>query len=116
MSIIRRLKALFRGGSGEGSEAGMCGPVADAPMAGMADMISCEDALRLVHDYLDGELEGVPENQVRQHFDMCERCYPHLKLESVYRDAMHRVGSGSGAPAGLKARVSALLAEADAEG
>ena len=116
MSIIKRLKALFRSGAGEASEAGMSGGMAEAPMAGMADMISCEDALRLVHDYLDGELEDVPENQVRQHFDMCERCYPHLKLESVYRDAMHRVGSGGGAPAGLKDRVSALLAEADAEG
>lgn len=79
-------------------------------------MISCKEALRLVHEYLDGELEGVPESQVARHFEMCERCYPHLKLETVYRDAMRRAGRGARVPAGLKDRVSALLAEVDAEG
>lgn len=116
MSMIERLKAFFRGGAGDGTGSGAGDGMAESPKAGMADMITCEEALRLVHDYLDGELEGVPASQVRQHFDMCERCYPHLKLESVYRDAMRRVASGGGAPAGLKDRVSALLAEADAEG
>lgn len=116
MSILERLKALLQGGAGDGAASKSNDAMAEAPMSGQADMISCEEALRLVHDYLDGELEHVSANQVRQHFDMCERCYPHLKLESVYRDAMTRVASGATAPAGLKDRVSALLAEADAGG
>ncbi len=31
------------------------------PCATDVGEISCHDALRLVHEYLDGELEGVPE-------------------------------------------------------
>jgi anti-sigma factor (TIGR02949 family) len=53
-------------------------------------MISCEEALQLVHDYLDGELERSSETSVKQHFDACERCYPHLNLESLFRDAVCR--------------------------
>jgi anti-sigma factor (TIGR02949 family) len=79
-------------------------------------MISCEDALRLVHDYLDGELEPSSETRVKQHFDACERCYPHLNLESLFREAVRRASSGESAPPALKARVLELLVEAEAEG
>ena len=79
-------------------------------------MISCEEALRLVHDYLDGELERSSETSVKQHFDACERCYPHLNLESLFRDAVRRASSGESAPPALKARILGLLAETEAEG
>jgi len=77
-------------------------------------MLSCEEALRLVHEYLDGELEPVPEKKVKQHFDMCERCYPHLHLESTFREAVRRAAAGEKAPPELKARLVQLLAEAEA--
>jgi anti-sigma factor (TIGR02949 family) len=121
MSIFDRLKAFFGGADSNGMAAtgasdgsmqngGMDGGVPPDPI----DMISCEEALRLVHEFLDGELESVSEGQVRSHFDRCQKCYPHLHLETVYRDAVRRAVAGERAPAELKARVSALLAEADA--
>ena len=79
-------------------------------------MISCHDALTLVHEYLDGELEAVPENQVKRHFDMCERCYPHLHLETTFRDAVRRAAAGEKAPPELKTKLIKLLAEAEAGG
>jgi anti-sigma factor (TIGR02949 family) len=94
MSIIDRIKSLFGGD----------------------DMISCEEALRLVHDFTDGELEGVWEARVRAHFEVCRRCYPHLQLETSFRDALRRATSAEVAPTDLKAKVAALLAEAEAEG
>lgn len=98
MSIIDKIRMLFGGG-------------------GMApDMIPCEEALRLVHDFLDGELEGVPRDQVKAHFDVCQRCYPHLQLESAFREAVHRAGSTESAPSELKAKVAALIAEAAGAG
>ena len=103
MSLFDKLKRLFRGASENG----------DAPVG--EQMISCHDALRLVHEYLDGELGGVPESEVRAHFDMCERCYPHLHLESTFRDAVRRAAGAETAPPELKARLARLLAEADSE-
>ena len=99
MSFIDRLKALF-GGTSENGE-------------GAQEMISCHDALRMVHEYLDGELENVPEAQVKAHFDVCEQCYPHLHLESVFRDAVRRAGAGQKAPPELREKLVALLAEAE---
>lgn len=107
MSIVGWLKKLFGGGSRNGSMAGSS--------ARDIDMISCEDALRLVHDFLDGELEGVSESNVKRHFDMCERCYPHLHLESTYREAVRRAAAGEEASPELKEKVAALLAGARSE-
>ena len=98
MSIIDKIRMLFGGG-------------------GMpSDMIPCEEALQLVHDFLDGELEGVPHDQVKAHFDVCQRCYPHLQLESAFRGAVQRAGSTEAAPQELKAKVAALIAEAEGAG
>ena len=99
MGFFDRLAALFRGGNG------------DAPQGAEVEMISCHDALRLVHEYLDGELEDVPEAQVRAHFDVCQQCYPHLHLEAVCRDAIRRAAGAQVAPPELKQKIAELIAE-----
>ncbi len=104
MSLFDKLRRLFGGASQNGG----------TPPG--AEMISCHDALRLVHEYLDGELDGVPQADVKAHFDMCERCYPHLHLESIFRDAIRRAAGMEIAPPELKARLTQLLAEADSGG
>jgi anti-sigma factor (TIGR02949 family) len=117
MSFFDKLKALFGGGRSEGgppdpeSTSGGGDGMAGEGMAGAAGMISCEDALRLVHEFLDGELEDASATEVKQHFDMCQQCYPHLHLETAFREAVRRAFAGESAPPDLKAKVSALLAE-----
>jgi len=106
MSLIDALKRLLGVGQGVDSNGG----------SGASAMISCEDALRLVHEYLDGELEEVSEAEVQAHFDVCQRCYPHLQLERAYRGAIRRAGAGAGAPSGLREKVAALVSEAESEG
>ena len=103
MSLFDRLRGLFGGASENGSDYA-------------AEMVSCEDALRLVHEFLDGELDDVPRNAIKEHFDACQRCYPHLHLETVFRDAVRRAALGERASPELRARLVAMLAEADAEG
>lgn len=98
MSIFDSIRRLFGGSPG-----------------GDDEMIPCEEALRLVHEYLDGELEDVPRSQVKRHFEACGRCYPHLKFETSYREAVRRAAAGERAPAELRAKVSRLLAEARPE-
>lgn len=74
--------------------------------------ISCEEALRLVHDFLDGELDGVTPAEVKAHFDVCQRCYPHLRFERAFREAMRRACAREAAPAQLRDRLEKMLAEA----
>lgn len=104
MPIFDRLKGLFGGGSTDESQ------TVDS------EMTSCEEALRLVHEYLDGELDAVPQRRVKEHFDKCQKCYPHLHLESAFRDAVRRAAAGETAPPELKARLVELLAEAESQG
>ena len=79
-------------------------------------MISCEEALRLVHELVDGELEEVSEARVRAHFEVCRGCDPHLQLEASFRDALRRAASVVVAPTELRAKVIALVAEVEAQG
>lgn len=79
---------------------------------GNLEMISCQDALRFLYEFLDGEMEGAPADQVRDHFDVCQRCYPHLRLEASFRAALQRACGGPCAPPDLKARLVSALAEA----
>ena len=99
MSFIERLKRIFggNGASGEGT-----------PDSGM---ISCEEALSLVYEFLDGELEETPRQKVQEHFDVCQRCYPHLRLEESFRAALQRATHGEVAPPELKSRLLDLIAE-----
>ena len=101
MSFLDNLRSLFVGTPNE--HGGSAAPA-----------IPCEEALSVVHDFLDGELVGVSHEQVKAHFDACQRCYPHLRLEEHYRQAVRRAGSEQQAPAGLKVKLMELLAEADA--
>jgi len=78
---------------------------------GEVERISCEEALRLVHEFLDGELEDVTPAQVHEHFEACRGCYPHLRLEQAFREAMKRACASQTAPAELKERVARMLSE-----
>ena len=70
MSFLDKLKSLFTGAAHD---------VGASPSA----MIPCEEALSVVDDFLEGELPGVSHEQVKAHFDACQRGYPHLHLEEV---------------------------------
>ncbi|MBT3327835.1 MAG: hypothetical protein HN396_16545 [Gemmatimonadales bacterium] len=59
------------------------------------------------------ELGEVPHTRVQAHFDVCQGCYPHLRLEGAFRDAVQRGAAGQGAPPDLKGKLLEALAEAD---
>lgn len=100
MTLFDSIKRLFgarRNGEAEG----------EAVMEG----VTCHEALRLVHEFLDGELEGVTRAEVEAHFEMCKRCYPHLRLERRFRDAIQRACAGEAAPSELRSRVLAMVSK-----
>ena len=72
--------------------------------------LSCMEAMAKVQEYLDGELDGVSHGEMAHHFDVCQRCYPHLRLEERFREVLHRSQAGESCPEALKEQVLQLLA------
>jgi mycothiol system anti-sigma-R factor len=69
-----------------------------------------------VHEFLDGELEGFSPAEVRAHFEVCQGCYPYLRFEQAFREAMRRACARETAPPALKDKLERLLAEAGERG
>lgn len=74
----------------------------------MKKKINCQEALRLVNEFIDGELDGVSSAEVKTHFELCKRCYPHLELERHFRDALKRACTREKASAALRQRVRGI--------
>lgn len=100
MTLFDSLKRLFGAGSNGGPERN-----------GDSQMITCHDALRLVHEFLDGELDGVSRAEVEAHFEMCKQCYPHLRLERRFRDALRSACAREKASPELRSRVLGAVSE-----
>jgi len=104
MSLLHVLRRFFRDS-----------PPEHAPDHAHPEGISCEDALRLVHDFLDGELEDTSGANVKAHFEQCQRCYPFLRLEESFRLALRKAARGETTPPDLRDRVLNVLEEAAAD-
>lgn len=114
MSFFDRLRGIFRAREAARTTVGGGdpGPGSTSEKKNLEpEMISCEEALAALYEYLDGELEGVTEEKVRAHFEVCARCYPKLALEKSFRAAVTRAGTGEKAPPELKGKILDLIRE-----
>jgi len=97
--MIDLLKRFFGLGNGDsGAEDG------DGAF-GEGEMISCEEALGRLFEYLDGELEDVQEAQVARHLEVCKRCYPRLRHEQAFLEIVRRATRGEKAPERVRQRI-----------
>lgn len=46
-----------------------------------SETINCEEALRLLAEYLDGELHGREHVSVEHHLETCRSCYSRAEFE-----------------------------------
>ncbi len=125
MSFFESLRRFFartgqNGGSGgrtssdgAASSGGSASSGSDdgAPDENAVAMISCEEASARLFEYLDGELEGMPEEEVRLHLEACEACYPRVQFEKHFLEALRRSKGGGRASESLRERVIQSLAE-----
>ncbi len=109
MAFFDSLKRLF-GGTGQN---GRFGDEAPSGGSGSPDvtMIPCDEASARLFEYLDGELEGVSEEEVRSHLEVCEACYPRVQFEKHFREALQRSQEGGRVSESLRERVLQALAE-----
>ena len=105
MTFLDRLKRLL-GGSQTPSASRNDGEES----SGSCKHISCMEAMAKVHEYLDGELDGASHEEVAHHFSICQKCYPHLKLEEQFRRLLRQSQEVEACPEQLREQVLDLLA------
>ncbi|MDT8436474.1 MAG: zf-HC2 domain-containing protein [Gemmatimonadota bacterium] len=73
------------------------------------DETTCEEALALVYEYLDGELEPERTDIVRRHLAQCRCCYPHFDFERMFLDYVRDVGGTPRSSPELRDRIRRIL-------
>lgn len=113
LDMIRRLFGV--GGSGE-SERPKGASVDGTGARGDSEMLTCQEALEWMYEFMDGELPDADSAKVDQHFQLCRACYPHLKLEENFRTRLQAAVGEGGVPDDVRSRVMDLLAQEEAGG
>ena len=70
--------------------------------------MTCDEALRLLAVFLDGELHGGPHAAVERHLDVCRSCYSRAEFERRLKAEIGRLGREE-VSSGFEDRVRAIL-------
>lgn len=105
---LKRLLGLSRNGAESRAGSGAGG--SNSGGGESREMISCQEAITRLQEFVDGELHGLTHAQVEEHFEVCTRCYPHLKMERSFRLRVQAALSQPDVPTDLRDRVLQLLA------
>lgn len=60
----------------------------------MTTPIGCEEALRMLATFLDGELESGDAGSVQVHLETCRSCYSRAEFERRLRSRLAELGTG----------------------
>jgi len=74
--------------------------------------MDCDQVVRTLWDYLDGELTDERMNEVRAHLKACRGCFPHFDFERAFLDALAKSKEEQAAPDELRRKVVAKLRKA----
>ncbi|HUG41838.1 MAG TPA: zf-HC2 domain-containing protein [Longimicrobiales bacterium] len=77
-------------------------------------MIRCEDALARLWEFLDDELSPDEEIQVKEHLDICNRCYPQYDFQRAYFAYTRRIRDRDHASPELRRRIFRMILEEEA--
>jgi anti-sigma factor (TIGR02949 family) len=72
--------------------------------------VACDDNARLLHAYLDGELDLVRSLEIEEHLKTCPECAQELRSHQTLRKAFRASNLYERAPAALHSRIHASLA------
>lgn len=74
----------------------------------MPDMTSCEEALRMLAGYLDGELEPDAAQTVSRHIETCRSCYSRAEFERGLKMQLAELSSCEMGP-DFEARIRTII-------
>ncbi len=72
------------------------------------DRIDCEEALRLLADYLDEELGEAGEAKVARHLETCRSCFSRAEFERRLKERLTELGREE-VPGTLEGRIRTLI-------
>ena len=72
-------------------------------------VISCEEALRRLEDFLDAELASLDQREVEKHLAVCEGCAEHFAFDRAALDQMQSKLREVDLPPQLRIRILALV-------
>ena len=73
-----------------------------------SEIRSCEDALRLLAAYIDGELTAPTDARLESHLETCRSCYSRAEFERRLKASLAELGQEPVRPA-LAERVQTLI-------
>ena len=77
-------------------------------------MPDCNETLREIYEYLDGELTNDEKARLRHHLEECQPCFEAFDFEAELREVIRKRCTES-VPNSLRDKVRLALEQADAE-
>lgn len=71
--------------------------------------MACADVVDRLFEYLDGELEDLESQQVKDHLEACKKCYPRAEFERAFLEAVQKAKSGATCPEAVRTSVLAAI-------
>jgi mycothiol system anti-sigma-R factor len=72
----------------------------------------CREVLDRVYEYLDGEMNVIDLNKIREHLDECSPCLKEYDLDVALKALVRRSCACEPAPAALRERIMVRITEA----
>lgn len=76
------------------------------------EISNCEDALRVLAEHLDGELDDPHHEHLRRHLETCRSCYSRAEFERELKAQVNALAREP-VPASVAHRVQELLCDFD---
>jgi anti-sigma factor (TIGR02949 family) len=79
---------------------------------GMHTLMPCHEVVGLLWEYLDGELDDVTHERIREHLGACDHCRDHFTFEGAFIRSVAKVLDAPSDTSDLRTRILAALREA----
>lgn len=80
-----------------------------------AGHISCQEVVRVMWEYLDGELDAERRARIREHLEICPHCREQFTFEGAFLRAVARHLDEAGDTDALRFRIEQALSSYDAD-
>ncbi|MDH5453849.1 MAG: zf-HC2 domain-containing protein [Paracoccaceae bacterium] len=70
--------------------------------------IDCDEVMRQLFDYLDGEIDEKAGHEIHHHIDDCQSCFSRVEFEKALKDKI-RAGKLETLPDTLRDRIADLM-------
>lgn len=70
--------------------------------------IDCDEVMRQLFDFLDGEVEITAEDEIHHHIEECRSCFTRVEFEKQLKCRVQGAGKDS-APESLQNRITDLM-------